>query len=172
MWELLQLRRVEDPMKSEEVTDDQLSVLGALTRVGIAPYADFGVWKPFGQRAAKNLKLKPAGACSELRPSCASQRQLFCTCMHLGSGREWTDSRIPGTCVFWRTQGADRSCGRLSTVVKRNSTNSIQKIQHLYPFARGTASLKPRRMPRFLERGIGRQSGRFSKCAPNYQQVW
>ena len=44
-------------MKSEEVTDDQLSVLGALTRVGIAPYADFGVWKPsFGQRAAKNLK--------------------------------------------------------------------------------------------------------------------
>ena len=33
----------EDPMKSEEVTDDQLSVLGALTRVGIAPYASFGV---------------------------------------------------------------------------------------------------------------------------------
>ena len=32
----------EDPMKSEEVTDDQLSVLGALTRVGIAPCADFG----------------------------------------------------------------------------------------------------------------------------------
>ena len=46
----------EDPMKSEEVTDDQLSVLGALTRVGIAPYADFGVWTPFGQRAAENLK--------------------------------------------------------------------------------------------------------------------
>ena len=46
----------EDPMKSEEVTDHQLSILGPLTRVGIAPYADFGVWQPFGQRAAKNLK--------------------------------------------------------------------------------------------------------------------
>ena len=77
---------------------------------------------------------KPAGACSELRPSCAtSQRQLFWTGMQLGSGREWTDSRIPGTSVFWRTQGADRSCGRLSTVIKRNSTNPIQKFRHLLP---------------------------------------
>ena len=40
-------------LESEEVTDDQLSVLAALTKVGI-PFADFGVWKPFGQRAAKS----------------------------------------------------------------------------------------------------------------------
>ena len=46
----------EDPMKSEEVTDDQMSVLCELTKVGIAPFADFGVWKPFGQRHAKTLK--------------------------------------------------------------------------------------------------------------------
>ena len=46
----------EDPMKVEEVTDDQLSVLAAVTKAGVTPYADFGVWKPFGQRAAKSLK--------------------------------------------------------------------------------------------------------------------
>ena len=46
----------EDPMKAEDVTDDQLSVLAAITKAGVTPYADFGVWKPFGQRAAKNLK--------------------------------------------------------------------------------------------------------------------
>ena len=46
----------EEPMKSEDVTDDQLSVLAAVIKVGITPYADFGVWKPFGQGAAKSLK--------------------------------------------------------------------------------------------------------------------
>ena len=35
---------------------NQLSVLAAVIKVGITPYADFGVWKPFGQRAAKSLK--------------------------------------------------------------------------------------------------------------------
>ena len=177
----------EDPMKSEEVTDDQLSVLGALTRVGIAPYADFGVWKPFRTSSSPHISLtilahgdakksmdlaasprgKPAGACSELRPSCAtSQRQLFWTGMQLGSGREWTDSRIPGTSVFWRTQGADRSCGRLSTVIKRNSTNPIQKFRHLYPAARGTASLKPRRMTEiFGKRNRKTKWQIFAMCA-------
>ena len=43
-------------MKAEEVTDDQLSVLAAVTNAGVTPNADFGVWKPFGQRAAKSLK--------------------------------------------------------------------------------------------------------------------
>ena len=38
----------EDPMKAEDVTDDQLSVLAAITKAGVTPYADFGVWKPFG----------------------------------------------------------------------------------------------------------------------------
>ena len=46
----------EDPMKVEEVTDDQLSVLAVVTKAGVTLYADFGVWKPFGQRAAKSLK--------------------------------------------------------------------------------------------------------------------
>ena len=46
----------EDPMKAEDVTDDQLSVLAAAIKVGMTPYADFGVWKQFGQRAAKSLK--------------------------------------------------------------------------------------------------------------------
>ena len=46
----------EDPMKAEEVTDDQLSVLAAVTKAGVTPYADFGVWKPFGQRVAESLK--------------------------------------------------------------------------------------------------------------------
>ena len=46
----------EDPMKAEEVMDDQLSVLAVVTKAGVTPYADFGVWKPFGQWAAKSLK--------------------------------------------------------------------------------------------------------------------
>ena len=46
----------EDPMKAEEVTDDQLSVIFTVVQAGIAPYADFGVWRPFGQRAAKSMK--------------------------------------------------------------------------------------------------------------------
>ena len=60
----------EDPMKSKEVTDDQLSVLCELTKVGIAPFADFGVWKPLanGMRTRSSLRLtssttqEPGGA--------------------------------------------------------------------------------------------------------------
>ena len=33
----------EDPMKAEEVTDDQLSVICSVVQAGIAPFADFGV---------------------------------------------------------------------------------------------------------------------------------
>ena len=46
----------EDPMKAEEVTNDQLSVVFHVVQAGIAPYADFGVWRPFGQRAAKSMR--------------------------------------------------------------------------------------------------------------------
>ena len=189
----------EDPMKSEEVTDDQLSVLGALTRVGIAPYAYFGVWKPFGQRAAKNLKFTShfpdhtgAWRCKEIPgPHCFSTWEacwrvfrtaaIMCdiatpavwTGMQLGSGREWTDSRILGTCVFWRTQGADRSCGRLSTVVKRNSSNPIQKFRHLCPVARGTASLKPRRLTEIFGKRIWKTKvADFRNVRQIGQQVW
>ena len=34
----------------------QLSVIYSLVQAGITPYADFGVWRPLGQRAAKSLK--------------------------------------------------------------------------------------------------------------------
>ena len=47
----------EDSMKSEEVTDDQLSVMSALVKAGVVPHTDFWLWRPFGQRTAKNLKL-------------------------------------------------------------------------------------------------------------------
>ena len=43
-------------MKSEEVTDDQLSVVVQMVRAGMTPFADFGVWRPFGQRMAKSLR--------------------------------------------------------------------------------------------------------------------
>ena len=46
----------EDPKKSEEVTDDKMSVLSAHVKVGVAPCVDFGVWRSFGQRTAKNLE--------------------------------------------------------------------------------------------------------------------
>ena len=38
--------RGEDPMKAEEVTDDQLLVIFTVGQAGIAPCADFGVWRP------------------------------------------------------------------------------------------------------------------------------
>ena len=40
-------------MKTEDVTGDQLSLLAATIKVGMTPCADFGVWKPFGQGAAR-----------------------------------------------------------------------------------------------------------------------
>ena len=46
----------EDPMKTEEVTDDQLSVVYSSTQAGISQCAYFGVWRPFGHRAAKGLQ--------------------------------------------------------------------------------------------------------------------
>ena len=77
----------EDPMRAEDVTDGQLSVLAAITKASVTPYADFGVWKPFGQRAAKNFEFtshfldhtgawrwigRRAGESSGLQPSCAT----------------------------------------------------------------------------------------------------
>ena len=116
----------EDPMKLEEVTDDQLFVLCELTKVGIAPFADFGVWKPFGQRHAKTLKftshfLDHTGAwqCKEIpgpdcfatweacwrsgqQPSCATSRLLrFWIGTHRGSKNVWTGSRTRGTYASW-----------------------------------------------------------------------
>ena len=46
----------EDPKKSEEITDDPMSVMSAHVKVGVAPCVDFGVWRSFGQRTANNLE--------------------------------------------------------------------------------------------------------------------
>ena len=44
------------PMECEEVTDEQLTALAQVTRAGGCPYADFGVWGPYGLRIAKKLR--------------------------------------------------------------------------------------------------------------------
>ena len=51
---------VEDPMKSEEVTDDQLSVMSALVKAGVAPYADLGcgaIWSTHSQEFETHFSL-------------------------------------------------------------------------------------------------------------------
>ena len=161
----------EDPMKSEEVTDDQLSVLCELTKVGIAPLADFGVWKPFGQRHAETLKFtshfldhtgawrakkskdpialqhgKHVGAYSGQQPSCATLRLLrFWIGTHRGSKNVWTGSRTRGTYASWLTRDVGQSCGNLSTVANLNATKAIQRSQHLFPAAHGTVLFVPHR---------------------------
>ena len=44
------------PTEVEEVTDAQLSALARVVRAGGCPYADFGVWGPYGNRIAKQLR--------------------------------------------------------------------------------------------------------------------
>ena len=43
----------DDPMEQEEATDAQLSVVYQVVKAGGAPYTDFGVWGPYGNRIAK-----------------------------------------------------------------------------------------------------------------------
>ena len=64
----------EEPMKAEDATDDQLSVLAAVIKVGITPYADFGVWKPFGQRAAKSFKFRTAAIMCDIATPAVLER--------------------------------------------------------------------------------------------------
>ena len=143
------------------MTDDQLSVLGALTRVGIAPYADFGVWKPFGQRAAKNLKftshfLDHTGAwrCKEIPgPDCFSTWEACWRVFRTAA--IMCDVATPAVLDRYAARFRERM-DRFSdswhlcvlSTVKRNSTNPIQKFRHLCPVARGTASSRPRRNDR------------------------
>lgn len=47
------LREGDNPLECEEVTDAQLSALEQVVRAGGVPYADFGVWGPYGNRIAK-----------------------------------------------------------------------------------------------------------------------
>ena len=44
------------PMECEEVTDEQLTALAQVNRAGGCPYADLGVWGPYGLRIAKKLR--------------------------------------------------------------------------------------------------------------------
>ena len=46
----------EDPAEEVEATGDQLSALGARLKSGLTPFADFGVWRPFGARFGRQLK--------------------------------------------------------------------------------------------------------------------
>ena len=46
----------EDPQEDEEITKDQLTALDARVQTGSAPYADFSVWRPFGDRLDRTMK--------------------------------------------------------------------------------------------------------------------
>ncbi|CAK0804234.1 unnamed protein product [Prorocentrum cordatum] len=47
----------EDPEPDEDVTGDQLAALEHRIQTGACPCPDFGVWRPYGQRFARTLKL-------------------------------------------------------------------------------------------------------------------
>ena len=65
----------EEPDPEEEATSDQLAALEHRLSTGGAPCPDFGVWRPFGLRLARKLKL---------------------TVMHLGPGGEYTPYEVAG----------------------------------------------------------------------------
>jgi len=46
----------DSPLQKVEVTDAQLSALDFRVKVGQTPYADFGVWGPYGARLERRLK--------------------------------------------------------------------------------------------------------------------
>ena len=154
-------------MKSEEVTDDQVSVL--CTKVGIAPFADFGVWKPFGQRHAKNAQVyvsfsRPHRSLAVQRnprtrllcnvgsmlarsgqqPSCATSQFLLDRCASRFKERVDRFSDAWHLCVL-----ADTRCRSelWESEYRRHSQfhESIQRSQHLFPAAHGTVLFVPRR---------------------------
>ena len=47
-----------EPLPHEEPTGDQLQALREVLRSDKAPYADFGVWGPYGRRQSKLLKFQ------------------------------------------------------------------------------------------------------------------
>ena len=127
----------EDPMKAEEVTDDQLSVVYSVAQARIAPYADFGVWRPVGQRAAKSMKFvshfldssgswrtkeipgplwfrgRRVGESSARLPSCAILQPLQSWTATLPlSVQGWSASKTVGHCVLLRTRDAGVSTGK------------------------------------------------------------
>jgi hypothetical protein len=46
----------DPPLDTEEVTDAQLSALARVIDAGGSPFTDFGVWGPFGNRIAKQVR--------------------------------------------------------------------------------------------------------------------
>ncbi len=79
--ELRGLRRAYDmiyrdvPLEGVEVTDVQLSALKYLVDNGLTPYADFGVWGPYGARAERRMRF---------------------TSHYLDSEGMWHTSEVPG----------------------------------------------------------------------------
>ena len=156
----------EDPLKSEEVTDDQLSVLSALVKAGVAPYADFGVWRPFGQRTAKNLKFVShfldnsgrgdakkfqdlihsalgslVGVCFERQRSCATLLPLrSSTDTLLVSANVLTGTPMRGICVCWLIHDVGQNFGKRNIGVKHNSTIQIRISLRMFQHVRGTVS--------------------------------
>ena len=46
----------DPPLQTSEVSDAQLTALNYKTSQGLAPYADFGVWGPYGARIERRMK--------------------------------------------------------------------------------------------------------------------
>ena len=181
----------EDQMKAEEATDDQLSALCATTRVGIAPHADPGVPKQFGQRAAQSPKFTPrhtgARRCKEIpgldcfatREARPELRPLRATPRPQPSR---TGTRPASECGVDRFPDArhwcapaDTRCGpelREHEYSKRNSTKPTQKFQHASRTGPGTLrATRATQRQRFPERKTGRPSCRLPECATSGEQI-
>ena len=50
----------DSPLQKVEVTDGQLTALDFRVNVGQTPYANFGVWGPYGARLERRLKFNPS----------------------------------------------------------------------------------------------------------------
>ena len=77
----------EEPEPDEEVSVDQLAALEFKFSTGAAPCPDFGVWRPFGMRLARALKL---------------------TAQHLTPGGDYVPYEVPGPPDFGAWQSAFR----------------------------------------------------------------
>ena len=77
----------EEPEPDEEVSVDQLAALEFKLATGAAPCPDFGVWRPFGTRMARALKL---------------------TAHHLTPGGDYVPYEVPGPPDFGAWQAAFR----------------------------------------------------------------
>ena len=77
----------DEPLDSFEVTNAQLTALQAVISQGMAPYTDFGVWGPHGNRLARKQKF---------------------TNMHLDTSGKWHSSELsgPSNLEAWRASWA------------------------------------------------------------------